>query len=474
MATNTLPLEMTPEFREKPTAKNVAVGVVILITLIVAGLFALRSCTAHAAGVTEFGVVYIEGLPEIKRGTELSCLATPVGKVHEVTPGILGLQLTIVNPRWVDHRETMTITPGSFCEIGTDVKVKLNNDYTAAITTEGATIELERVRKGTWIASIHHSAKIRELLVLTSKQFRARILKEEGSVLLYAGDVLRVGGLEVQWADLARFTKIGFEINVNGLRDVTDTSLTRDMVLAPGTTVGLSGGIGITKPAFKIQPVLASNGESHRLRYAATKEYSPMQSVSIENLVATLGNYLTSPNKMHAPPTNRFEKIVADANLTMEALAESAPKVNALIHRIDNQLVPDAKSILADVKSLTRGVDSTGLLEKLLRPDQRDSLQNIVRNVSQLARDISSKDAAILRRLLEEKEYRNLDSALTSLKHFSATIDSLPFLDVLLRSPQTRKDVIEKVDGFPSGWMLKAGLGAIVGFELLQAIGHIK
>lgn len=474
MASTTLPLETTREGGERTGAKNVAVGVVILIALTVAGLFAMRSCTAEAASVKEVGVVYIEGLPEIKRGMELSCLATPVGSVRDVTPGILGLQLNVVNPRWVDHRETMTITRGEFCEIGPQTTIKLNDDYTATIADGMSSVSLERVRKGTWAASMHDGEKLRALLRFTTKQFRSRMVKEHRRVLLYAGDVLHVGELEVYWADLARFTKIAFEISVNRLCAVTDSSFGRNMTLAPGTTIGLSGGIGITKPMFKLQPVLVAKNESHRLNHASAQEYSPMHNASIEQLVATLSDYLTSPNKMYAPPSNRFEKIVSDANLTMASLADAAPKVNQLVDRISNRTLPDAEGALDKMKTLASGADSAGLLNKLLSRDHRDSLDAIVKHVAQLARYINTDTAAVLKRLLTGKDYSNLDSALASFKHFGAKVGSQPLLDVLLDSSRTRKDVIEKVGSFPTGAVITGGLGAVVLFELLQTLAHLK
>ncbi|MBC8145445.1 MAG: hypothetical protein H7X80_07655 [bacterium] len=343
------------------------VGIAVLTAVIV--LVVNRLTTEDSLDDPTSMVAYFNGDAEITTDTKVLYHRATVGRVTDVVRAQTGVQLVIMPDGIPERQYAMTLMQNNAIRTA-HVRVSY---YVTSIwmNTANSGLYLAKSADG-WIVERAWGERPTvdgvALVARTSDSVAyAGDTTDVEPMLLSDGDAIKLHGATVVWSNEQTLTTVRVDVGRGELREASGMADASDTVSFPGdgsrltlsTTFGLANSTLTLEPTFRADAAVDST---------VRRELVTVSDINLQLIASRLVAYATSSRKMHAPPTNRIERVIADANTIIDTATTATTTIanylaNSRMHRAApsnraEQLIADLNNIGTDTDQLIRRVES--------------------------------------------------------------------------------------------------------------------
>ncbi|HKP74349.1 MAG TPA: hypothetical protein VJT67_02345 [Longimicrobiaceae bacterium] len=361
--------------------------------------------------------VYFPGTANVAAKMPVRLGRDAVGTVTKVHAPVRGLQVSVLPGRTPAVPEVATLWVGHGVRLRNDATLRLESTDRAVIRWNQATAVAARTGPGEWQLTAPDNKP--PALFLNGEAILTHVGER---VALVPGDRLAFGqgprAVQVYWGDVDFLTRADLSLDAD--RFTIDGGRP-----PPGTGVALLTGFGHPGPELELRPSL-DRDSAVVMGQDTTGELAPIASADPLATVQAVVSYLGSPAALRQPPSNRIERAIASADLSLAHLSEVAGEfsaaargkqsgillrlfLNAEQRRNTDQALDRLASILDQVDRSGRG-DAPGVVGRLaLTADQQRNLSLLlasagdvnrsVRNVSSITGRFAGRDSTVVARL---------------------------------------------------------------------------
>ena len=412
-----------------------AVGAIIWLTLL-----ARTTCSDPDLGF----VAYVPGIVELRADTRVEFYEQCVGRITSVEPGVTALQLEVERRGTLGDRESFTVSTRDPERTAAEEPLTIRYESSSFVRIESAGTgpwSLTRGDDGFW--SVDGPPLVGPGVPIDG--------------LVRPGTRMTFGTLDIEWADIGRFTRIAGSIDASAFERVArnvglvPALQTLPASLGAGTAISVGSSIGIGTsgpPKVRLAPSYRSGllvAES-----AGAREFSPEAGIGALAFLGDAVDYLSSPSKTDAPPVNRYERMIDDFNGSlseMRAAVTSARKLadtlgavadgggDQLAGRLivgQRQLgvlesaLGNIDSVLTTIEaSVNSDPDRPPLVNLLFDDEQAESLDQTVANVRSLSEELRDGSQTVFTRIAGQDHGIRFDSIVVRTDRLSERANSM-------------------------------------------------
>jgi len=389
-------------------------------------------------------VAYVPGIVALRADTRVEYYEQCVGRIATVEPGLAALQLDVQRRGSLGERESLTVS----------ARDRERTILGGLLTIQYVTPESVRIlgaADNVWTLTDRGdgfwSVDGPPLAMATSA----------GDNLVRAGSRLTFGGVDVEWADRGRFTRVSGHVDASAFERIANhaglvSSLTSwESTLGAGTSISVGSRIGIGTsgpPQVRLNP--SYHGVSLVAARDGVREFSPGAGTDVLAFLTEAVDYLSSSAKTDAPPLNRYERMIDDLNgslFEVRAAVTSARKLADTLSSVadggGDQLagrlvlgrrqlaviesaLTNIDSVLTTVEaSVNDNPDQPPLLGLLLDAEQAESLDQTILNVRGLSEELRNGDTPVFTRIAGAHNGERFDSIVARTDRLSVRANSM-------------------------------------------------
>ena len=400
----TAPRPEAPDPRER---SNLIAGAVVLLLLLAGVVVAVVAMSGGFGGRDgTLRSVYLPGVPQVPRSTEVMYQGRYVGEVEHTDPPRLGLQLLVTAGVVPEVTEVVTLFPGDSIRLAEPsaavaVVIAMVSPVDVVVRSGTGVHRLQRDAANTWVVDWSRSSG--PLTV------NGGLLTPRAPHRIQTGDLLAFGRVRVEWQDVQDVSRLTVRIELDKLRKAAglpDTA-SATYLLGPRSSVALTSTFGLGKPAIRLEPAFGRT--PFALQPDGVIAASP--SVDLERTVQGMLAYLNSPAALRREPATRFERVVSDLNRGLEQVATVGGQMDDLLRRANA------------VASEQGGRGMVGRL--VLEPRTLDTLHAVASRLAVMTTPLADTSRSILARLkldtLESRVTAAVGSARETLRRMDTT-----------------------------------------------------
>jgi hypothetical protein len=404
-------------------------GVAGLIVLIV---LALGAAAVAIWGWPELGrtvpyVAYFEGGDvDIPVGTVVYYRREAVGKADTVESGRSYYQAIAYRIERAEHRDVRTLRIGEEVALadGTTITYRENDvaftdrGYTTHVVPDEASENWYIPFKGAQVGGTLNGVRLDSL---------AR-RRADGRIYLFTGDLLRFNEIDIEWNRPALFTRVAGTINESKVAELSNNPA----FLRGGSRLTRGSTFDLTAPSL----TLTSSSDSTKLFAVDAREFATNAGIDLMAAVNELGRYVFTKRYLDAPPRNRAERLIADANGFLPGVGSGldtllvglggnvdaisgdvSGQINGIGGRVQNTTLPLVEDELKRLqRRLSEGVTSLEVQIQALR----DSLDRPLKSADLLLRDANTTVNGVDLSLAQ-----TMDEIATTLRNINLTVAKL-------------------------------------------------
>ncbi len=450
---------MTVPRRDDPVAPvaplvNVIAGAVVLLVVVGAVIAAAIAFRWDCDDDDERFVVFLPGELELDTASPVRYQGRCVGGIVSVEPATMALQLRVEKSGVAPLATVATLaasdTASRALTIDNVLSVATVSDtQMSMLWSDSLRLRPTWQDRGEWRVPIGDSLAVR-IAIPDARGGRAR----GESFRLYDGDVLvlEAADLEITWGDLERFVRVEGYLDTTAFRrmaEVTGVSrATADALLGSGSALVVSGLPGIGKRELTLRPSYVADRLVARV-LGPERELVPDLVLDLESTIRGSADFLMSPAKRRAPPTNRYEELVDNVGRSLGEVAAVSENLREITDSVaavgregaqglagrlvfDEPMLANLDSILRGMASVVQIIDSVtdehrgdGVLASLLLTESgAASLDTTLANVAGVTEKLDSS-RTLLAGIVGDSMERDLRRTTESLASVGAKADSL-------------------------------------------------
>jgi ABC-type transporter Mla subunit MlaD len=395
-----------PEAPDPRERSNLIAGAIVLLLLLAGVVVAVVAMTGGFGGRDGTLLsVYLPGVPQVPRSTEVMYQGRYVGEVERTDPPRIGLQLMVTAGVVPEVTEVVTLFPGDSIRLAepsapAPVVIGMASPVEVVIRSGTGVHRLQRDAANTWVVDWSRSSGLLTV--------NGGLLTPRAPHRIQTGDLLAFGRVRVEWQDVQEVSRLTVRIELGKLRKAAglpDTA-SATYLLGPRSSVALTSTFGLGKPAIRLEPAFGRT--PFALQPDSVIAASP--SVDLERTVQGMLTYLNSPAALRREPATRFERIVSDLNRGLEQVATVGGQVDDLLRR--------ANAVAAEQ-------GGRGMVGRLvLEPRTLDTLHAVANRLSVMTVPLADTTRSILARLKLDSLESGVTAAVGSARETLRRVDT--------------------------------------------------
>ncbi len=433
----------SPRFRET-LRFNQVVGLLIVLSAIggISWLTLAARATCSDQDVTF--VAYVPGVIELRSDTRVEYYEKCVGRVATVEPGLTALQLDVERRGALGSRESLTVSER-------DRERVFEGGLLAIRYVSAGSVEIQGPSGEEWTLADRGDG------FWTVSGPPLELVTPVGEDLVRSGSRMTFGGLDVEWADLGRYTRITGFIDASAFERVAEsaglvsTLTSWEESLGTGTSISVGSRIGIGTsgpPQVRLNP--SYQGGLLVAERGGVREFSPGAGTDVLAFLTEAVDYLSSSSKTDAPPLNRYERMVDDLNGSLDEMHAAVASARKLADTLGSVADGGAdqlagrlllgqrqlgviESALTNIDSVLTTVESSvnsdpdrpALLGLLLDDEQAESLDQTIVNVRGLSEELRNGEKPVFTRIAGEHNGRRFDSIVARTDRLSVRANTM-------------------------------------------------